>query len=356
MGWNPDHSGSRTRLRLNDIQVLASHNSYHREPEPALLDALHSVIGDEADGFEYTHMPLTQEFDHGVRQVELDLFVDDPAGGRFATPKVQPLLGLDPIDPRMSEPGLKVFHVQEIDYRSTCPTFVSCLEEIRAWSDAHPNHIPITIQIEAKDDVIPDPVNLGFVTPIEWSSPAMAQMEQEIESVFPTEQIITPGDVMGGFHTLKGAVLHDRWPSLQRSRGRVMFTLDDTGRKRGLYRDLHPDIADRLVFVAAEPPDPDAAVVVVNDPIGDADHIRELVQRGFIVRTRADADTVQARSGDTTQRDAAWASGAHQVSTDYIVADPRFGTGYMVELPGGGPARCNPISAPPSCTSAQLTE
>jgi hypothetical protein len=125
-----------------------------------------------------------------------------------------------------------------------------------------------------------------------------------------------------------------------------------------MYRSLHPDVDDRLVFVPAEPPDDDAAVVVVNDPVGDADRIHDLVSQGFLVRTRADADTVEARAGDTTLRDAAWASGAQFVSTDYIVPDDRLGTGYVVELPGdpGGPGRCNPVTAPPSCKPRQLRE
>ena len=58
----------------------------------------------------------------------------------------------------------------------------------------------------------------------------------------------------------------------------------------------------------------------------------------------------QARTGDTTDREAALASGATFVSTDYPVPDPAFGTGYFVEMPGGMPARCNPVTAPPDCT------
>jgi Phosphoinositide phospholipase C, Ca2+-dependent len=333
------------RLRLNDIQVLASHNSYHLEPEPRLLDALRGVIGDSVDSWQYTHLPLTQELDHGVRGVELDVFVDDPAGGRYASPKLVPLLGLEPVDPRMSTPGLKVLHIQEVDYRSSCPTFVACLEELRAWSDAHPHHIPITIQMEPKDDPIADPANLGFVRPVAWDSSGFAQLEREILSVFPPDRIITPDDVMGRFPTLRDAVEQDRWPTLRRARGQVMFTLDDTGEERAAYRALHPDVDDRLVFVAAAPPDDDAAFVVLNDPIRDAARIRELVEQGFLVRTRADADTVEARTGDTTRRDAAWATGAQYVSTDYVVPDDRFGTGYVVELPGNrSDHRCNPVT------------
>lgn len=342
------------QVRLNEIQVLSSHNSYHVEPEPILLSALREVIGAEADGLEYTHRPLAEQLDAGVRQIELDVFVDDPAGGRFADPKVIPLLGLDPVDPRLRDPGLKVLHVQEVDYRSTCPTVVDCLTQIREWSDAHPGHLPIVIQIEAKDSAIPDPIELGFVQPLPWTPQAFADLEDEVASVFSAERIITPGDVKGRKRTLADAVRTRGWPWLRNARDQVMFVLDDTGAKREAYRTAVPDIADRSIFVDVPDTDPDAAVMVVNDPIGQAERIRSLVEQGFLVRTRADADTVQARSGDTTRRDAAFASGAHFVSTDYVFPDERFGTGYVVDVPGDQTARCNPVSARPSCPRADL--
>jgi hypothetical protein len=348
-----DH-GRGPKVTINQIPVLASHNSYHVEPEPELLAALRTFLGAAADGFEYTHRPLAQELDAGVRQVELDVFVDDPAGGRYAQPRLVPLLGLDPVDPALAGPGLKVLHVQEVDYRSTCPTFVECLTDLRAWSEDHPGHLPITIQIEAKDDVIPDP-GIGFVQPLPWTAADFATLEAEIRSVFGQDDIISPGDVKGGSHSLADAVRKGRWPTLREARGQVMFMLDDKGAKRDAYRAQVPDVDDRLIFVDVPPTDPDAAVMVVNDPIGDAERIRQLVDDGFIVRTRADADTVQARSGDTTMRDAAFASGAHYVSTDYVFPDDRFGTGYVVDLPGEGAARCNPVNAPKRCAKADLS-
>jgi hypothetical protein len=64
----------------------------------------------------------------------------------------------------------------------------------------------------------------------------------------------------------------------------------------------------------------------------------ELARAGYLVlHARADVPTVQARSGDTAQRDAALASGAQFVRTDYPEPSP-FGSGYVVELPGGGAA------------------
>jgi Phosphoinositide phospholipase C, Ca2+-dependent len=347
--------GHGPKVTINQIQVLASHNSYHVEPEPALLTALRTALGAAADGFEYTHRPLADELDAGVRQVELDVFVDDPAGGRYAQPKLLPLLDLDPVDPALAGPGLKVLHVQEVDYRSTCPTLVDCLEDIRDWSHDHPGHLPITIQIEAKDDVIPDPAGLGFVQPLPWTAPDFARLEAEIGSVFGDDGIISPGDVKGRSPNLAGAVRKGRWPSLDEARGQVMFVLDDKGAKRDAYRAQVPDVDDRLIFVDVPPTDPDAAVMVVNDPIGDGARIRDLVAQGFIVRTRADADTVQARSGDTSMRDAAFASGAQYVSTDYVFPDDHFGTGYVVDLPGTGAARCNPVNAPKRCERADLS-
>jgi Phosphoinositide phospholipase C, Ca2+-dependent len=347
--------GHGPKVTINQIQVLASHNSYHVEPEPALLAALRSALGAAADGFEYTHRPLADELDAGVRQVELDVFVDDPAGGRYAQPKLVPLLGLDPVDPALTDPGLKVLHVQEVDYRSTCPTFVDCLGDIREWSHDHPGHLPITIQIEAKDDVIPDPANLGFIQPLSWTAPDFAALEAEIRSVFDHGDIISPGEVKGRSRSLAAAVRKDRWPTLDEARGQVMFVLDDKGTKRDAYRTRVPDVDDRLIFVDVPPTDPDAAVMVVNDPIGDAARIRELVGQGFMVRTRADADTVEARSGDTSRREAALASGAQYVSTDYVFPDDHFGTGYVVDLPGDGAARCNPVNAPKRCAKADLS-
>jgi hypothetical protein len=340
-------------VRLNEIQVLASHNSYHVQPEPALMDALTAFLGAAAQGFEYTHHPLADELDAGVRQIELDVFVDDPAGGRYAHPKAVDLLGVAPPDPALAGPGLKVLHVQEVDFRSTCPTLVACLTQVRTWSDAHPGHLPVTIQIEAKDDLVPDP-GLGFVQPLPWTGAGFAQLQAEIDAVFPPARVLTPAEVRGHQPTLAAAVRKGRWPRLDQVRGQVLFMLDDHGAKRDAYRAQVPDLADRRLFVDVPETDPDAAIMVVNDPLADGDRIRSLVAAGFIVRTRADADTVQARTGDTSMRDAAFASGAQYVSTDYVFPDDPFGTGYVVDLPGDGAARCDPVSATKRCARADL--
>jgi Phosphoinositide phospholipase C, Ca2+-dependent len=347
-----DEVGEAARLRFNQIQVLGSHNSYHVAPEPALAAALHDTLGPEADGFDYTHRPLGDELDAGVRQIELDVYLDDPGGGRYAQPKLVPMLGLAPVDPAMAEPGIKVLHVQEVDYRSTCPTLVACLRDVRDWSDDHPGHFPITIQIEAKDEPIADP-GVGFVTPIPWSGPDLAALQDEIATVFDPDRVVTPGDIRGPSISLRAALRRRGWPRLGQMQGQMLFMLDDHGALRDAYRAQFPDLGDRTMFVDVPDTDPDAGIMVVNDPIGDGPEIRRLLRQGYVVRTRADADTVQARSGDTTMRDAALASGAQFVSTDYVFPDDQFGTGYVVDLPGDLPARCNPVTAPPACFAAE---
>jgi hypothetical protein len=78
------------------------------------------------------------------------------------------------------------------------------------------------------------------------------------------------------------------------------------------------------------------------------DDIAGAVNQGFLVRTRADADTVEARVNDTTRRDRALASGAQYVSTDYMVPDTRFGP-YQARMPAGVVVACNPLRAAAKC-------
>ena len=109
------------------------------------------------------------------------------------------------------------------------------------------------------------------------------------------------------------------------------------------------------MFTNSTPGQPDAAFVKVNDPLASPTRIPDLVRDGYLVRTRADADTEQARRGDTDRREAALASGAQFVSTDYPVpsTNPGF-SDYFVEIPNGSTARCNPVASPTGCRDAAL--
>ena len=100
------------------------------------------------------------------------------------------------------------------------------------------------------------------------------------------------------------------------------------------------------MFASVNEGHPASAWFKINDPIRDFDRIRALVRKGYLVRTRADANTVNARANDTRQRDQALASGAQFVSTDYAEADPRFSE-YHVSFQPKVVARGNPECGPP---------
>jgi len=342
-------------LRLNQIQVLGTHNSYHIRADQQILDAIAALSRPIEETLEYDHPPLLEQFDHqGIRQIELDVWAD-PDGGLFASPAGLQLITGDPNIriPELEAPGFKVLHVQDIDFQTVCQTFVECLQQVKAWSDAHPAHVPIMIEVEAKDDRLPDIPPYHFVTPIPIGTAELDGIDAEIRSVLPPEKLITPDDVRGTHATLAEAVATDGWPTLGASRGRLIFCLDNEG-KRQAYLNGHPSLQGRVMFTPAPANAPDSAFRKLNDPVGDFAAIQAAVAAGQVVRTRADADTHEARENNTVPRDMALASGAQWVSTDYPVPDPDFGTDYKVEIPNGTPARCNPLSAPAECTSLDI--
>ena len=345
-------------LRLNEIQVLGTHNSYHLQPEPALFDALRAFSPVLADSIEYSHAPLEVQFDEqGIRQIELDVFAD-PEGGLYADRVGPTLVGLPGAsgDPALDQPGFKVMHVQDVDFRSTCSTLVACITIVREWSLEHPSHVPILVLVEVKQDPVPGPDNLGFVVPHPIGAAELDALDAEIRSVFDADQLLTPDDVRGERASLEEVVLDGGWPALDDVRGRVMFALDNEDEVRDAYVAGHEALAGRVLFTSSPRGTPEAAFLKLNDAVGDGDTIRQAVLDGYVVRTRADADTAQARSGDTTVLEAALDSGAQWISTDYPVSDERLGTSYVAAIPGGTPGRCNPLVAPPACRSEDVED
>jgi hypothetical protein len=330
-------------LRLNQVQVIGSHNSYHLAPSEQQLAAIAAIDAEGATELDYSHEPLGVQLDEQhVRQIELDVAAD-AEGGLYAEPSGAEAAGYVPEDhPEMYEPGIKVLHVPEVDFLTTCTTFVACLQEVEDWSAENPGHVPVAILVEAKSDA-------GYAEP--WDEAALAGIDEEIASVFDEDQVLTPDDVRGDRATLEEAVLEDGWPTLGESQGQVLFLLDNEGEERDAYLAGSPSLEGRTMFVSSPPGEPSAAFMKRNDPLDAEADIEGLVEAGYVVRTRADEPTFQAQSGDTTMRDAALASGAQWVSTDFpaVGMAERYGSDYVAAIPGGAVARCNPISAPPDC-------
>jgi hypothetical protein len=339
-------------VALNEIQVLGTHNSYHIQPRPEFMSYLLSLTS-ALNAWQYTHPPLDQQFSNeGVRQIELDVWAD-PNGGLFARRGGLILIGEDPNSgiPDLQLPGFKVLHIQDFDFETNCLTFGKCLGTIKHWSDTHRGHLPLVILVEIKDDVLGNLGGVNPAIPVPIGPAELDALDEEIWSVFPRRQVITPDDVRRGRSTLEEAVLGLGWPRLGVARGKVLFLMDNASR-RDLYIAGHPSLAGRALFTNSNPGSPDGAFVEINDSFDSS--IPGTVAAGYLVRTRADSDTVEARANDTSTRDAAIASGAQYVSTDYPEPDPQIGTPYFVAIPGGTPARCNPVNAPAGCRDGAL--
>ena len=291
-------------LRVNDIQAKGTHNSYH------LISPFWG--GNVHPDFDYEHAPLdVQLAEQGVRKFELDLF-------------------LDPDGP------FRVYHVNTIDAESSCPFLIECLSIIRDWSLANPWHHPIFVFLEPKGIHSPSFNETPFIGHYD-------RLDAEIRAVLePDGLLVTPDEVRGSHATLREAILTDGWPTLRQTRGRVFVVMLDGGEDRDPYQEGHPSLAGRAMFVTSDEGRDDAAVIKVDGPTGGGfARIQNLVALGYVIRTRSDT-LDDARAGDTTRREAAIASGAHLISTDYPVPG-MLDSGYFLALPGGRPSRGNPI-------------
>jgi hypothetical protein len=344
------------KVHINQIQVIGSHNSYHAGFAPSertLLEAHHPKT---LRGLDYKHAPLPAQLDSGVRQLEIDIF-NDPQGGKFAHPAIVNMVAAahlppdPPFDPdhEMEKPGFKVMHVQDLDERATCHTFIKCLTQVRDWSQHHPGHLPVFILVETKEGVpseMPNAPKADVFTPAIFDA-----VDAEIRSVFQPREMITPDNVRSSAATLNEAIRSHGWPTLAEARGKVIFLLDQA-HAAPIYAQGHPSLRGRIIFTNSQPRLPETAFVELND--GSKEAIDNLVKQGYLVRTRTDEGTEQARTNDRTRLDRALSSGAQMLSTDYPPSEPSQWTSYVVSLPGGVIARCNPVNKPSGCVDSLL--
>ncbi|WP_298333255.1 Ca2+-dependent phosphoinositide-specific phospholipase C [Asticcacaulis sp.] len=345
-----------TAVRLNQLQFIGTHNSYHVAPDAALFRLMNETgYAESAEwparrlvpALDYTHAPLQTQLERGLRVFELDVH-DDPQGGRFADPGFLKALSPEvaatvaPVDPEgeLRKPGLKVFHAADTDVRSRCLRFTRCLEIIRDWSQAHPGHLPVFVQIEAKEGRKP-PVANAYVPAgaAPFGRAAWARLHAEIEAVFPPAQIVRPAEVQGAYASVNAAVRAEGWPALDALRGRVIFLLLDDPQKQDAYADFTSGAVAPLLFVARTADDPRTAWLIRPKP--KARQIEALVKQGFLVYTRADAGGEDSDLSKETRRREAFTSGAQLIATDYPWPDRRFGP-YEVRFPSGY-ARCNAV-------------
>lgn len=292
------------RVDWNRVQSVATHNSYAVAPNGIQSAVLWLVEPGELSALQYSHPPLWDQLDLGVRSFELDVRVH-------------------------SDGALRTTHVPLLVNGSNAPDFALALEEVALWSTSHPGHLPVTVLVEFKSDY-------RFLDPTlaDWSPESLTLVDEAVAAALG-ERLLRPAE-------LEAKTAGEKWPRVGELRDRVMVIMHPGG-----VVDAYSSVpaAVRTMFVGAsggEVQDAAAAGVFVvhNDP--DPAVVSAFVDSGAVVRTRADADLVL----DPALRDRALASGAQLVSTDFPGPLPDAASGYAVAFEGGALSRIDPARMP----------
>ncbi|PRW44370.1 hypothetical protein C2E21_6505 [Chlorella sorokiniana] len=405
-------------LCFNQLQVLGTHNSYHQTPPQALIDHFGGAASPLL-AWQYSHPPLTTQLDGGVRSFELDAYWD-PQGGLYGQAAGLRIAGRNGwlSDAKYKQPGFKTLHVPDFDTSTNCILLADCLAELKRWSDANPRHLPLRVYIEVKESgqlqEALGPALVGILDTMLLNSTAegpssfvqqpvntaqtFRDLNAELASVFGADggQLLTPDGLRKELGAAEGADLTQLllqsppgsgpcpWPPLERLRGKVFVVLivgrATSTEAKALY-EAFPDLKGSLAWVeqAGRTPMPHAVfrAAAVGRMGGNslsldlpdnatalaealAGGVRNASLAGYLVRARADADTIEARAGFTGRRDAVIAAGPQVVASDFVfpvtlqvrAADDSSsggsgaaaafpdGSSYRVMLPGGLAGRC----------------
>ncbi len=367
---------------INEIQVVGTHNSYAipadgramalmapklaafyeamtarlpADRRAALAEEHPAGIADPALSLDYVQMPIEAQLRTGVRSIELDLH-PDPDGGLYADPlpyrqlRAQGVSDLAPIHRQaLLQPGMKVLHVADLDFRSQCPRLRDCLGVMLRWSQGNPGHSPVFVLLEPKASTMGMAVPGAVMVP-PFDAAAFDEVDRTIRDVLGADRLFVPDDLRGDYPTLEAAALAKAWPKLSRMRGRFVFLYLVPGlnlQTFAPYMAGRPSLQGRVAFVQGLPGMAHTAFVLVDNALTRPERIPALVRAGYLVRSRADIDTDEARRGDGARRDRTLASGAQIVSTDYLTAPNVHGNDYHL-APFAGGWRCNPVGK--ACT------
>ncbi|MBA3546146.1 MAG: hypothetical protein H0T76_06675 [Nannocystis sp.] len=305
-GGSDTMSGPDELLRVTDVTMRCTHNSYHIEPAMPFDDS-----------HRYTQAPLDVQLgDLGVRAFELDVH---------------------------SGAGFPVHHIPfGVDDLSTCADLGACLGVIDGWSAANPAHHLLVVWIEIKDEL--DGV---FIEDY-------AAFDAVIRGALPPERLYEPDEFKRGQATLREALLAEGWPTLGETRGQVMVVLLDVDDPHNRdYTKDYTTLDGRAMFARAGDSQyemPWAVIAKIDDPT-DGPAIAAARAAGLLIASntgsagKSDADNAARLQGGID-------NGSHMLCDDFPAAVP--GQDYVLDLPGGAPSICNPQTAPKACTSAAI--
>ena len=324
-------SPSAEELPMAMLVFKGEHNSYHKRVQPdAQLLGLNALIAD----LQYDKLgdALTAQLDAGHRHFELDVH-----------------FGLD-------KSRVMIFHLPVVDWHTVCYCLATCLGQLRAWQDANPGHLPVTVEYEIKSG-----------NPFEawreyYEQPAQATMlhiDETIRTVWKDRRaaVFTPDDLLRGSGkvSLAEAVEVRGFPTVGSMRGKVLFTMYEGAWSTSEYTRDAPALQGRTSFImaSAQPTGKTAEAHVAMQKIDGASEnlakVESAVRRGYLVRSRANSvgdveDEYRSRAAATAQ------SGAQLVSFD---VDTEMVWAKYFNASGAN-AVCAPQNSPTRCGTVQV--
>lgn len=271
-------------IKLNEIQLLATHNSYKKRG--SIIGKFFIGLGDsfrESKALNYQYKTLTEQFENGIRSVELDV--------------------------RLRKDTFELTHVPLVDNSSTAVNLKLALEEIKLYSKNNPQHLPIIILVELKDDWLILDSKLK-----DFSTKSLLDLDNLITSTL-SDVLYKPSHLLTNSQTLQEEIKTNGWPKLAGLLGKVLFVLHP-GKYTKTYVELDELIKTQAMFPAvyAENIDESYAGFVINNNVA-IEQINQLVSNNFIVRTRID----EHLQFSDERFQLAISSGAQILSSDFTI-------------------------------------
>lgn len=200
-------------VQYNDVQFLATHNSYKGKPGPLMYAS--ELTNYTKYGYYFD--PLYEQLEKGIFSLELDIYP--------------------------TETGFLCMHKTYGDIATTGYNMALALEEIAIWSSCNVGHLPITIMIEPKGWGLRNKDSMNMTDP-----GVMERFDKLLVDTFG-DKLYTPADMLGDtYSNLSEAAAADAWPSLLSMRDKIMvFSITDRVYQ---YIDLDPSMKTQIMFPA----------------------------------------------------------------------------------------------------------
>lgn len=301
-------------VKFNEVAFIGTHNSYQKACVPArqqLFESVSTVTFGlvKAEKARFSSDYLTDQLNLGIRSIELDIetIVKDDNVSFVCT------------------------HEPIFDSTSHCYNFELALEELKLWSDANPNHLPVTVIIEPKKAFIPEK-NMRYFT-CEYAN-LLGELAEDVLG----DTLLTPADMLRDYGSFGEMRTADDWLTLNETKGKIMLLLHETSVTED-YINQDNSVKSQAMFPMLRYGDSNrdcASFLIINKANDIKEQAAEVLSKNLIIRTRSD------NYGSYNENDSqiALASGAQIVSTDYPPKADRtevervvtFGDGFTVHL------------------------